>query len=162
MSSFTKPVIELIDGEDNAMLKSEMIYCVGAEGSEKKILVPPGFIFDGASIPRIFWTLIGHPLQAEYRQAACLHDWLYATEYYSWAGVTYKRLMKASENRKECDWVFLEALEILGLSWIKRNIIWGAVRCAGSNVWDTHTEITKQEHKQLYYDYIKYRGTNIP
>lgn len=36
--------------------------------------VPAGFISDGASIPRVFWWLIGHPLMGDYRRAALVHD----------------------------------------------------------------------------------------
>lgn len=44
------------------------------------IEVPKGFIFDGATIPRLAWTLIGvTPYDNDIIHAAVVHDWLYAT-----------------------------------------------------------------------------------
>lgn len=36
--------------------------------------VPAGFWFDGASIPRPMWSLIGAPLEGNYVRSAALHD----------------------------------------------------------------------------------------
>lgn len=43
--------------------------------------IAPGFVFDGASIPQICWTSIGHPLEHRFIYAALLHDALYVTQY---------------------------------------------------------------------------------
>lgn len=37
--------------------------------------VSVGAIVDGASIPRVFWTLIGGPLEGRYRYASIVHDY---------------------------------------------------------------------------------------
>src|SRR3954467_9592619 len=37
-------------------------------------LAPKGTKVDGASIPRIFWTLIGGPFEGKYRNASVIHD----------------------------------------------------------------------------------------
>lgn len=39
------------------------------------VTIPPGFRFDGASIPRCLWSLIGSPFEPDLMQAACVHDW---------------------------------------------------------------------------------------
>ena len=39
--------------------------------------VPAGFVSDGCSLPRVFWRIIGNPLQADWVEEAVLHDWLY-------------------------------------------------------------------------------------
>lgn len=36
--------------------------------------VEEGYITDGASIPRLFWSSIGHPFQSQYLRAAIIHD----------------------------------------------------------------------------------------
>lgn len=36
-----------------------------------------GWPFDGASIPRVFWRVVGPPMRALYRRAALLHDCAY-------------------------------------------------------------------------------------
>lgn len=45
----------------------------------KKIIVPKGFISDGASIPMSLWALAGHPLQCDNLKAALIHDFLCKT-----------------------------------------------------------------------------------
>jgi hypothetical protein len=40
------------------------------------IAVPAGFTFDGASIPRFAWVVIGAPFEPDYQLAACVHDWI--------------------------------------------------------------------------------------
>ncbi len=45
-----------------------------------KVKVPRGFSSDGASMPRFFWRLIGHPFQMDYLKEAVCHDWLYRTQ----------------------------------------------------------------------------------
>ena len=83
----------------------------------------PPFIYDGASIPGIFWTLIGSPFTGNYSRAAFVHDVLYATELF---------------DRKTCDWIFLELMQQYGCNWLKRNIIWSAVKTFGWFVWNNH------------------------
>lgn len=39
--------------------------------------IPAGFECDGASIPRIFWRIIGPPIDCHYIEEAILHDYLY-------------------------------------------------------------------------------------
>src|SRR3569832_354694 len=37
-------------------------------------LAPQGSLIDGASIPRILWSLVGSPFTGEYRNASVVHD----------------------------------------------------------------------------------------
>lgn len=39
------------------------------------VTIPPGYRFDGASIPRCLWSLIGSPFEPSLMKAACVHDW---------------------------------------------------------------------------------------
>lgn len=39
------------------------------------VVIPRGYIFDGASIPRVLWSLIGSPFEPALMKAACVHDW---------------------------------------------------------------------------------------
>jgi len=41
------------------------------------LTVPAGMTFDGASIPRFFWRVVGPPMRARYRPAAVAHDAAY-------------------------------------------------------------------------------------
>lgn len=85
---------------------------------DEKIIVPKGFLTDFASVPRGLWNLI--PPDGQYAQAAVLHDYLYQ-----------KHLFK----RKTCDLIFLEAMKELKVSWIKRRLMFRAVRCFGWAAW---------------------------
>lgn len=60
----------------------------------KDIIIPEGFVFDGASIPKwLRWKF--DPFDERWIIAACIHDWLY-----------YKRL----KPRKECDRILMEVM----------------------------------------------------
>ena len=37
--------------------------------------IPAGYRFDGASIPRLAWSIIGAPFNPDFCLAACCHDW---------------------------------------------------------------------------------------
>ena len=39
------------------------------------VSIPSGYPFDGASIPRVCWSLIGSPFEPDLMLAACVHDW---------------------------------------------------------------------------------------
>lgn len=80
------------------------------------ITVPAGFITDGASIPSIFWEFLSP--YGEYFAAALIHDFLYSK-------------LNQKYTREESDKIFLEAMDRLGISWIKRHTIYRAVRMFG-------------------------------
>ena len=95
------------------------------EYSELVIQVNPGFDFDGASVPRALWSVVGSPMTDGYQRAACLHDALYASEYF---------------DRDVCDKLFLEAMESEGVGYFKRYAMYYAVRAFGGQVWKEHTK----------------------
>lgn len=92
-----------------------------------EIHVAPGFVWDGASIPRLFWSLIGSPFTGTHSRPAFIHDCLYATEF---------------EPKKYNDWLFLELLDYTECNWIKRNIMWSAVKSCGWSAYMKHTKET--------------------
>lgn len=51
--------------------------------------VPKGTVVDGASIPRILWTLIGGPFEGKYRKASVVHDYYCDTKSRRWYDVHY-------------------------------------------------------------------------
>lgn len=42
----------------------------------KQVIIPRGFVTDGASIPRAFWSIIGSPYLPEFITGAIVHDWM--------------------------------------------------------------------------------------
>lgn len=94
------------------------------------------FVFDGASIPRLFWSLVGSPFTGTQQRGAFIHDAIYSAEIY---------------DRKTCDWIFLLILKKHNCGWIKRNIIWAAVRAFGGSVWNSHDRnVVKVMKKRIY------------
>jgi hypothetical protein len=81
-----------------------------------EIEVPAGFITDGASVPRIFWNIFA-PF-GDYFCAAIIHDFLYSKH-------------NRHRHRAECDLIFLEAMEAAGVPWLRRRLIYRAVRLGG-------------------------------
>jgi hypothetical protein len=57
-------------------VKTTLPYAFMFEG--KEYVIPKGFEFDGASIPRVFWSVIGTPFAPQHLEAALIHDWLIA------------------------------------------------------------------------------------
>lgn len=82
------------------------------------ITVPAGFLTDGASVPRIFWNIF--PPYGSYFRAAIIHDFLYSCR-------------NTKFNRLESDRIFLEAMTVLGIGWLKRQTIYRAVRLGGAS-----------------------------
>jgi hypothetical protein len=80
------------------------------------VYVPKNFVTDGASIPRVFWSILS-PFGA-YFPAALVHDFLYSSK-------------NDEFTRDEADGIFLEAMKDCGVPWHRRTIIYSAVRCAG-------------------------------
>lgn len=80
------------------------------------------FTWDGASIPRWLWWLMGHPLSPQLRWASLWHD----------IGC---REAQCIEDRTIADAVFLRLLREAGVSKWRRQAMWLAVRVYGFWVW---------------------------
>lgn len=42
--------------------------------SDSGVVMPVGWVTDGASIPRLFWRIIGHPFEGMFLRPAGIHD----------------------------------------------------------------------------------------
>lgn len=89
------------------------------------ITIDSGFYWDGASIPRFAWTIVGSPFTGYYTVAALVHDALYGSEIIP---------------RSECDRVFNEIMEDWNVPIVKRQTMYRAVRWFGNGVWSKHTQ----------------------
>lgn len=134
MSQFTTPlIVKALDGSRWQVMEP-FEYHVGKEDSTEVITIPKWFITDFASIPRIFWTLVGSPT-GRYSKAAVVHDWLYHRQYY---------------ERNEADKIFLEAMQVLKVPWWKRRIMWLAVRVFGFLPWNKRRREILKERSLIY------------
>jgi hypothetical protein len=82
----------------------------------KGYMIPAGFDWDGATIPRPFWSIIGGPWHPQVMRASLIHDWLYWT-----------RLC----DRKTADKILRDCLREDGCTWAKASAMYRAVRIFG-------------------------------
>lgn len=102
------------------------------------ITVLPGARTDGASIPRLLWTLAGAPLRDNrVTPAAIIHDQLYAT-----CG------LNGQLSRKSCDAIFYRALLAAGCPKHRACLYWSGVRTGGWLGWNRYAK----DHTALIYE----------
>ena len=99
------------------------------------IVVPEGFVYDGASIPRIFWRLIGPPMAGKYAHAALLHDYLYV-----YRGYKVHHGRRVAITRQQADDFMLTVMVEDDVDWWRRNVMHKAVRTAGGRVWNKRSK----------------------
>lgn len=73
------------DGPDRTMKLVESIKFTDPDGVEW--VAPEGWEIDGASIPKIFWNLVGPPFVGDYRRASVLHDYFCDVKTRPWRDV---------------------------------------------------------------------------
>ena len=93
-------------GENKWKLLSPLVY----EG-RLRYIVPAGFETDFASVPRFFWGICP-PVAGNHAEPAVLHDYL--CEIYP--------------DQRTTDRIFLEAMESNDVGWLKRTLMFQAVR----------------------------------
>ena len=104
-----------------------------------RIMVPAGFIFDGASIPRIFWTFLS-PTGLLFIPGL-FHDYGYKYNKITWSN----GLSSIGYSRKFWDGLFLRiANHVNGMAPINRTA-WAAVRAGAWNVWRKYRKGSKTE-----------------
>ena len=91
--------------------------------ANRGIEVDAGVYTDGASIPRLFWVIVGHPFEPDVIAAAFVHDMVYCAELFP---------------RAVCDAIFRDLL-LRTVSKTKAFTMFWAVRAFGWTVWRKHT-----------------------
>jgi hypothetical protein len=108
--------------------------CFRSDIGPATITVPPGFVTDLTSIPRLVWILL--PPDGPWVKPAIIHDFLYATE---GDGKAWDRDTSIDPGRvytrAEADAVLLEAMVNRHIHWLPRTIIYLAVRIGGWLGW---------------------------
>ncbi|MEO1656713.1 MAG: DUF1353 domain-containing protein [Pseudomonadota bacterium] len=120
-----KSVGQDIDGRRLARLNTDWFYCDRSTSPNRIILVPKGYVTDFISRPpQLFFV----DIEGFRREAAVLHDWLYAMGIQS--GVT----------RDEADQLLRQALLENGDSKLVSNLFYGAVQRNGQDAYGRQTE----------------------
>jgi len=96
------------------------------------VTVPPGFVTDFASIPRVFWSLL-RP-DGEYAYAAVVHDYLYWMQ---------------TRSREEADHIFKMAMEEFDVGSAKVGTIYNAVRLGGEVAWTSNAKKKARGEKRI-------------
>ncbi|WP_322762283.1 DUF1353 domain-containing protein [Frankia sp. Cr2] len=104
-------VVEEIDEVSWRVLEA-IVY----QGNEQLFTVEKDFVTDFASVPQIFTWLI--PRYGRYTKAAILHDWLWGLA------------DRGGIERADADGIFRRAMRELDVSFLRRWLMWGAVRLA--------------------------------
>lgn len=102
------------DSDDRKMqLISEFSFI---DESSMRWSVPKNWVVDGASIPKVFWALIGSPFVGDYRKASVVHDYYCDVKTAAWQDV-HK--------------MFYHASLASGVSLIKSKVMYSAVYVGG-------------------------------
>jgi len=96
------------------------------------VRVPPGFITDFASVPKLLRSAL--PVWNVYGPAAVIHDFLY------WSQTT---------TREEADAVLLEAMRVLGVPEATAQLIYDGVRLGGQIAWDNNAELKASGYTRM-------------
>lgn len=88
--------------------------------------IPAGFTYDGASVPRILWSISGLTPDGAHRIAALIHDYIYERK-----GIIKEYML----TRGEADLVFKAYMKKAGISNWRVNIAYWSVRLFGQDVW---------------------------
>ena len=90
------------------------------------VRIPPGFEWDGASIPDVARSLISNS-DMGVLEASATHDWLYARK-----GAVSEEVKL---TRKQVDVIFRQEMKFYNVSWFDAHVAYVAVRAFGSSHW---------------------------
>ena len=97
---------------------------------KKSLVVPAGFKWDGASVPRVFRPSVFSPIDPEAVRGSCGHDWIYETQPEGW-------------TRAEADLLFLCCLLEDGAPVRKALKAYIGVRLFGWIAWRQNKELAE-------------------
>lgn len=103
------PLVEWLDDGRHMRLKRPFGYM---EESGREWPVPAETVVDGASIPQVFWSLIGGPFEGRYRDASIVHDYFCDVRTRPW---------------KDTHRIFFDGMLCSGVNTIRAKIMYYAV-----------------------------------
>lgn len=121
----------------------DFTYKWNAENFDRKLVIPKGFVFDLASVPRIFWTPTGiAPDRLRWTAPLC-HDFPYRYGGKLPAGSYFKRVNgkwvedTTEWTRKNADRLFCRIMREDGIPRRKRRVAYRTVDIFGRFFWGT-------------------------
>jgi hypothetical protein len=115
--------IKLVNGQ--WMLAKEFVVLVG---TSHKFVCPEGMPFDGLTIPRFFWRLIGHPYEAPQVVGAVPHDGGCTGELVWYVKNAKDEWVEFDYTRAEIDEAFREIEKLLKVKRWRVNMMYRGVR----------------------------------
>ncbi|MEE8251015.1 MAG: DUF1353 domain-containing protein [Gemmatimonadales bacterium] len=123
-------------------LDEEYEYCWELLDTRYRIVIPAGFIYDGASIPRFVWTLTGLRPDGLHRAGALVHDWIYrhkgklpaSSHQYLDKNGQWRNVI-GQWSRKDADRMFARLMREFGVSKFRRRMAYRGVRLFGWMSW---------------------------
>lgn len=102
-------------GQDYWRITESFRYYIGEKNSNEWVDVPAGYLTDGASVPRMFHSVIGP--WGSHGPAVVVHDYLCEYLYVTRRDIVkgYEKLTPRYITRKECDQIMREAMQVLNV-----------------------------------------------
>ena len=122
---------------DTGLWAATETWCVDI-GSGQHLVIHPGFLSDGASIPRALWSAVGPRYCATTFPAAYCHDALYVSQYVP---------------RREADRIFWRHLLLLGVGRVKARAYYIAVAAFGWIPWRRKTPESIADARRIIHLY---------
>lgn len=97
------------------------------------LVIPRGFVWNGASVPVVAQPLVGKPWDCEFQYASLFHDYLYTTH-------------KATKRNAD-DWFYAD-LRSQGMGVARAYACWLAVHLFGGPAWDLRN-VNPKTHRFL-------------
>ena len=128
--------IELFNRGNETLARTleDVSYKYTSKNKEITVFVKEGFIFDGASIPKVLWGIIGSPFSGKYRMAALIHDALYTVH---------------DVDRKEADDIFFNQMKAEGVARWRMYAMYSAVRFFGGSSYRTDSHYSIDEAREF-------------
>jgi hypothetical protein len=119
------PKVELLGEGRVIKLLEDFVY---VDARNKAWVAKKESIVDGASIPRIFWTLVGGPLDGKYRNASIVHD---------------TACIERNQKWEDVHLMFYEACRCGGLDELQAKVLYWAVYHGGPR-WNVVQEVREE------------------
>jgi hypothetical protein len=130
-------------GEEGYQLAEQYVYSwTMPDKIQRTITIPAGFTYDGASVPRLVWTMSGITPDGLIRAAALVHDFIYRhsgrlprSSYGCIKNGAWMDLSDSHWQRVDADRLFARIMREAGVSKTKRRLAYLGVRAGGWASW---------------------------
>ena len=142
MPTMNQPVVQFHLNNRDMVLYEDFLISFFYNDKMHNITIKEGFIYDGASIPELSWSLIGSPFIGEYRIPALIHD------------AFYKCADRGVFSRENVDCIFEALMAQFGEDNTTNFIVYQAVDKFGGSSWEKGNDAQANKAKFLEIEVI--------